>query len=560
MTLEQYWSILVKRWALVFICFVVIGLGAYIGSRLMTPLYQSTAIVQITISSNNSQADINSLLASDQLVQTEAQLAISDPVLLEVASHYPGLTVDELAKNVSTQAKQNTQLFEIDVLDPSPTRAAAIANDIAATLIKQQIRVTQQDNTQSQQQIQQDLDQTQKQINSLTSQIATLKGNQAKLSTLQAELTGLQQHYTQWQSLLAQLELTQAQSGSFLRSAQLAQTALRPAKPSVLLNTGVGLLIGLINGLLLALLLEQLDTRLHTSEELTKLVEWPVLTTVWRVDSSRNRQALVNPPQHSANVESYRILRTNIGFSALDKPLHTIMVTSGVPQDGKSTVAANLAIFMAKAGKNTLLVDADLRRPTIGEKFHLPKDKMGLSNAIIACSGLQVAASGSAMWQSNTPFPANFSLQPYMHEVGIPNLQVMPSGPLPPNPPELLDSKAMERFFAVLANCGAEAVIFDTPPLLGLSDATILAPKVDGALVVVDITRAKKKSLKQVKTLLTQSGSHVIGCVVNKQRESRNDSAYSYYYYYRAEEQEQGTQNGHTPGVPATPALPIDSQ
>src|SRR5205807_3339591 len=100
--------------------------------------------------------------------------------------------------------------------------------------------------------------------------------------------------------------------------------------------------------------------------------------------------------QHSANVESYRILRTNIGFSVIDKPLHSIMVTSAVPHDGKSTIAANLAIFMAKVGKKTLIIDADLRRPTLDEKFHLSTDKMGLSNAIMACSQLQLVASTSS--------------------------------------------------------------------------------------------------------------------------------------------------------------------
>jgi len=115
----------------------------------------------------------------------------------------------------------------------------------------------------------------------------------------------------------------------------------------------------------------------------------------------------------------------------------------------------------------------------------------------------------------------------------------------------------MEHFFTALANCGAEVIIFDTPPLLGLSDANILAPKVDGVLMVVDITNANKKNLKRAKAHLAQSESHVLGCVVNKQRQSRKDSAYSYYYYYRLEEENQSksTQNGHVPGMTATPVL-----
>ena len=376
MTLEQYWSALVKRWGLIVLCLLIVGLGAYIGSKLMTPLYQSTALVQVNILLSNNQTDINT---SEQFSQIETQLAISDPVLREVASHYPGLTAGQIAKEVTVTSRPNAPLIEIDVLDPSPARAAALANDMARTLIKQQIHSTQQDNAQSQQQIQLDLQQTQKQIATVSGQIARLqakKGNDTQISVLQAQLNTLQQQYSQWQLLLAQIELTEAQSGNLLRIVQLAQPASAPTRPNVPLNTAAGLLIGLVNGLSLAILLELLDTRIRTEEVLTQFVDWSVLATVWRPDSFKKdkhkHEALVDPPPHSANVESYRILRTNIGFSVLDKPLHSIMVTSSVPHEGKSTIAANLAIFMAKAGKKTLLIDADLRRPTIGKIFHLP--------------------------------------------------------------------------------------------------------------------------------------------------------------------------------------------
>src|SRR5439155_13783703 len=139
MTLERYWTIVIKQWKFIVTCFVLVGLGTYIGSQLMTPLYQSSALVQVSIGSGNNQADYNNILASDQLVQTESQLAISDPVLREVASHYKWLAVEQLAKEATSSAKLNTQLFEIDVLDPDPKQAATVANDIAATLIKQQL-------------------------------------------------------------------------------------------------------------------------------------------------------------------------------------------------------------------------------------------------------------------------------------------------------------------------------------------------------------------------------------------------------------------------------------
>ncbi len=552
MTLEQYWNALLKRWKLIILSIAVVGLGAYIGSKLMTPLYQSTALIEVNVLSNNNQTDIN---ASEQQAQVESQLAISDPILQEVASHYPGLIAGQIAKETTTTLRANTPLVEIDVLDPSPTRAAALANDIARTLIKQQIQSTQQNNTQSQQQIQQDLQQTQKQISTLTSQIARLqagKGNNEQITILQAQLNALQQQYSQWQLLLAQIELTEAQSGNFLHLFQLAQPASAPSRPSIMSNTAIGLLIGLINGISLAILLELVDTRIRTEEALTQFVDWSVLATVWRPDKKgkHEQEALVDPPQHSANVEAFRILRTNIGFSAIGKPLHSIMVTSAVPHEGKSTIAANLAAKL----------------------FHLPTAEIGLSNAIVACANLQFATSTLPISRSSTPpptgslTPTNFSLNLYMHQVGVPNLLVMTAGPVPPNPPELLASKAMEHFFTALASCGAEVIIFDTPPLLGLSDANILAPKVDGVLMVVDITNANKKNLKRAKAHLAQSESHVLGCVVNKQRQSRKDSAYSYFYSYRLEEENQSEStysskkedqsksmhNGHNPGVLTT--------
>src|SRR6266849_4774144 len=142
MTLEQYWTIIVKRWRLIIICFLVVGVGALIGSRLLTPLYQSTVLIQIAIRSSNNQADYYSLLASDQLVQTEAKLATSDPVLREVASHYQGLTVVELSREVTATPTLNTQLFEIDVVDPSPKRAADLAKKATSDTPEKQYSIS----------------------------------------------------------------------------------------------------------------------------------------------------------------------------------------------------------------------------------------------------------------------------------------------------------------------------------------------------------------------------------------------------------------------------------
>jgi Mrp family chromosome partitioning ATPase/capsular polysaccharide biosynthesis protein len=561
MTLEHYWMVLLKQWKLIVGCFLLVGLGTVIVSKLMTKLYQSTAVVQVAINTGSSQADYNNLLASDQLVQTEAQLATSSPVLRAVASHGYGISFDQLYKEVSASPTLNTQLFQINVLDPDPNRAAKLANDIAQTLIKQQSQSINQQNAKSQQQIEQEINTTNQQIGQVSSQIASLQaegGHQAQVIVLQSQLSGLQQHYTQWQTLLSQLELNQSESSNFLLVVQPAQPAFSPYRPNVPLNSAIGFSAGLLLGILCAILFDQLDTRVRTLEMLSELVGWSVIGTIWRSRTSdpNKRSELVNPQGRDANVESYRILRTNVGFTNIDKPLHSLMVTSSMPGDGKSTVAANLAIFMAKAGKNTVLVDADLRRPVQHQIFNLSADKKGLSNAVLALSmpGITNSSPGQYSGQSGHQFFAppsplvpsgpgvsaipGFALEQFVHQVGVPNLRVMPSGPLPPNPSELLDSKAMQRLLAVLTNCGADVVIFDAPPIRGLSDSSIIASKVDGVLLVVDISRATKGHMRQVKMLLTQAGAHVIGCVVNKQRRSRNDTS---SYYYLQEDQKQET-------------------
>lgn len=463
MTLGQYLNGLVNRWKLIILCVVLLGVAAYFGSKLMKPIYQSTALVQIGFSSANNQTDYNSLLASDQLVQTETTLATSDTVFREVAKHYQGLTASALSKEVTASPRTNTQLFEIDVTDPSPVRAAALANDIANTLIQQQ---------------------------------------------------------------------TQMEQTNFLFLVQPARSDSSPVQPNVRLNTAAGLLAGLLLGLALALLFEQLDTHVRTSEEISQLLGRPEMASILQ---AKPKEDLIDPAENNTNAEAYRILRTNIGFAEIDKPLRTILVTSATPGDGKSLVAVNLAIFMARAGRNTLLIEADLRHPSLYEQFNFPAQTPGFSNVIMEFAVTYSAKApaerrpSTSTRATGTPPARGVSLDPFIYAVDTPNLCIMPSGTRPPNPSELLDSKAMQRFITALDDCEAEVIIFDAPALLGLSDASILASKVDGTLVVVDRTRAKRGDLKQLKAILDQAGAYVPGYVINKHPRRRDHAIYSYY-------------------------------
>jgi len=218
---------------------------------------------------------------------------------------------------------------------------------------------------------------------------------------------------------------------------------------------------------------------------------------MWRMIMASNRQesliTISNP--RSPISEAYRTLRTNLEFSSLDKPLKTMVVTSAGPEEGKSTTLANLAVTLAQAEKRVILVDCDLRRPSQHEIF-------GLGNAV----GL------TSMVVDEEAFK-----NPPLQETPVPNLQLLPSGPLPPNPSELLGSRRMEEIIATLRE-RAGLVLFDAPPIIAVTDAAVLASKVDGVLLVINAGTTKRDHAQRAKALLEKVNARLVGAVLNNVR------------------------------------------
>ncbi|MBP1934971.1 CpsD/CapB family tyrosine-protein kinase [Ammoniphilus resinae] len=203
--------------------------------------------------------------------------------------------------------------------------------------------------------------------------------------------------------------------------------------------------------------------------------------------------------------ESYRTLRTNIQFASVDQELKTVMVTSTGPSEGKSTTVANLAVVTAQGEKRTLLVDSDLRKPTVHHTFQLVNRK-GLTTFLTGQDTLQEVA----------------------QETDNPYLHVVTSGPIPPNPAELLGSKAMARFIQE-ASLAYDQIFFDTPPVIAVTDAQILASKVSGVILVVNSGVTNKDVALKAKTLLTNVKANLLGVVLNNKK-MQGDSYYYYYY------------------------------
>jgi capsular exopolysaccharide synthesis family protein len=280
-------------------------------------------------------------------------------------------------------------------------------------------------------------------------------------------------------------------------------------------NVMVAVILGCTLAVAGAYLIEFLDDSFKSASEVHELLGVPVLTAVPTIRNEADENKLIMLQTTPARaMEAYRLLRVNLEFTAIDTPIKLIVVVGASAQDGKSLTAANLASAYARAGKRTILVDADLHRPTQQRLFKLVNN-IGLTTALRS---------------------DGIALESLLQSTIVPGMRVLTSGPLPPNPAELLSSKRMQELLSQL-KAMADFVIIDSPPLTTVTDGIVLVTQADGTLMVVRAGKTHRASVKRAHLLLQQVKARLLGVVYNGIAINNSDyrTEYGYYRYRKAE-------------------------
>jgi len=584
MDLKFYLS-LVRRWSwLLLLGMAISGAVGFWVSSSQEPIYQASTRVQV-MSAPRSGGNDYSFWIEQQLAQTYAQTIKTRP-MVDAVSERLGENIS--TSQIRAQTIANTQLLDVFVEDADSQRAALIANTLVDVFIERNYQLQSERFAESEKSLEAQIQQVDAQIEALQTQSVaassaetqqTIQKTQEEIKRLQADLLALQneidvlkypprlpgsfstptpsaetrsqinekelqikqlqatydlyqQIYTnlvvmgqssnlnnstaeqeQMQATLALYQQIRANLlGSYesIRLARLSSTsnivAIEPAvapsspvRPKPLNSMGLGMAVGLVLAAGIVFLVEYLDDTIKNVDQVSSALGLPVLGYIAELEHNQDK-AYVSENPRSPVSEAFRTLRTNLGFVSVDKPLKTLLIASVHPSDGKTTIATNLAITLVQGGKRVLLIDADLRRPRLHHHLDL-SNGMGLSDLFHEQLAVQDAAQ---VWKNK-------------------NLGVITSGGIPPNPADLL---ASERMASILDSAGkfTDIVIIDAPPFL-VADASILASRVDGVLLVI---RPGKTPLDAAITSLEQmrrAGANVLGVVFN--RIPRNQP----YYY-----------------------------
>lgn len=500
MELSTYLSVLRRRkWVVILSVLLGLAIAAAL-TFLSTPQYvASTTVRVLTIGGGSVTAARPDITYTERLVNTYSRIITGNKVRNQIKDQL-GL---ETLPIISVQSIPGTELIRIVAEATNPEDARDIANTAAQVLVDQNREFYSGGGGQTLQEILSErLDEAELALNearaSYENALEALPPDETVVAAAREALDLRDRTYT---SLLTQYEearLEEALRSNAISIVEEANAPNRPAKPRRLVNMALGLAVGLVSGVALALLAENLDTTLYTPEQIENATQ---METIGQIPTSKEDLAIARlGAGHYPQLESFRRLRTNI-LASVGGP-QVALLTSAKRGEGKSTVAANLAVTIAQSGREVVVVDCDLRLPTVHKLFDLP-NKRGLTNIL----------AGEVQLDESIQYSA------------FPRVQVVTSGPLPPNPTELLGSQRMLDLLESLKT-QFDFIILDTPALLSVADAAVLAPAVDNVILVVAQSQTRRGDVQTVRRQLSNVRVKSMEVVVNR---AEPNGSYAYY-------------------------------
>ena len=510
--LLQYLMIIWRRKWLILI-FSILVTAIFVGATLLfeTPKYQSTT----ELLQRRSGLD-KALLGSDLFqqsyqpdrdIQTAAELvaspAVSAAVQISLGDQLSGTNASSY---ITTGLVKKADILSITATADDPQLAANIANSYANEYIKWRRNV--------------DHDLLQQARTPIEAQIASTPSEQQETSS-----------YRVLKDKLETLKLVEAMQTGDMEIVKPAVSSSTPVSPKPVQTGFIAFIASFFFAIVAALFLDQLDTKVRNTEQIIESLDKPILAIVPKFISNGSLVTLSNPS--SASSESYRLLKTNLGYIEPDSDIKTIMISSPEPGEGKSTTIANLAVTLARAGQRVIIIEADLRRPTLSKYFNLD-NSIGLTNVISGSSSLREAlqmieADDLAISVTNMDGSTGRDTS-IMGASGVKPIYCVTSGPLPPNPGELAASEKLGLLINEASEY-ADVVLIDAPPMGVVGDAASIASKVDGIVMVVRLSQTSKKSLVMINNFIETMPSNILGLVVTNSSAAGSGS-YEYGGYY----------------------------
>ena len=510
-TVRYYLKLIFHWWWLLIIGALIPGGVSYQLTSQKQDFYQAAATVMVGSGLQNPDPDLWQLNLSNTLAAAYAELVRQGPVTSAVIERL-GLerSPEQLAEQIGTRIYSGAQLLEIQVTDTDPEAAALIANALADELIRRSPASGGSDPAQQEfirrqlEELQVKVTDVNERINALTTSLADLT-SAAEIQDAQDRIAALEEVKNRYQMTYANLlDSYQAESPNVL---SLFEPAVPPQWPiasktklivAIASMAGVGLALGAI------FLMEYLDTSLRWEEAGTQsILEMPVLGVIPQ-QTSRKASLIFNPL--SPVSEGVRTIQANIFLMRPDHPFKTLLLTSPGISEGKSFVLANLAVVLAAAGNRVIVVDSDMRRPTLHEYLDRP-NAIGLADVLR---------------HANTVDAQVIPLQ----ETDYDGLMLLTAGRPPVDPATLLTSPRFQNLLAVLSQ-QSDVVLVDSPPVIGPPDATVIATLVEGTILVASVGQSRRELIEQARDrLLRQPGVHLLGITVNR---VKSDGNYRYY-------------------------------